>query len=176
MSESGFEAALSYVMNRVEEDWRTVAPPTYFTTVRDAGWANFGPPKDEDHSDKLVSDSTDDHFVRLWVEAVYPEGFKQDNVGELSPIVKVSTITVVRAPNNLQRQMAAACTTQIAVYLGNPDRLDPNYAGQNTTGLFTSLDPSWGIRWRYPTVAGAYGVGLVWGMWNVGYIHPWPKG
>ena len=177
MGASGFEAALAYVLDRVDQEWKAVAPPNFFTTVRDSDFPNFGPPEGPSDADTLISDSTEDHFVRHWVEAVFPEGFKEDNVGELSPIVKVSSVYVVRAPNKLQRQMTAATTTMMALYLGNPDRGDTeNYSGQNTTGLFTTLDRSWGIRWRYPKHAGAGGAGLVWGMWNIGYIHPWPKG
>ena len=44
MGTSGFESAISYVQARIAEEWRAVAPPDFFTTVRDADWPNFGIP------------------------------------------------------------------------------------------------------------------------------------
>ena len=172
MTTSGTEPVLNFVMKTVESEWTKVQPPTYWTTVKDAGWPTFGP----DAEEMIAADSPERHFVRFWVDSVGQNAFAEENVGYLYPFVRVWTCYVVKGSADLQEEMAMATATMQALYLGNPDRVNPEYTGTNTWGLFTRQSPGVPIQWRYPKVGASYGIGFVWGAFDIGYQHPWPKG
>lgn len=154
-------------MQTIEAEWRRVQPPDFYTTVKDATWPSFGP--DDDAIELLLGDSGDPHFVRFWIDGIGDNAFREENNAERSPFIQVWTAYVVKSSKELQRQMALATYTMKQLYLGNEERNHPEYTGQNTWGLFTAQTPGVPIRWRYPRVAGGYGIGIVWGSFDVGY-------
>lgn len=173
MGDSGNEPVLSYVMQTLEYEWTQVKPPDFWTTVQVAKWPEFGP----EATEMIAAESQERHFVLLWVDSVGAELFREENSDELSPFVRVWTVYVVKgASGDLQREMAHATATTQALYLGNPERIHPEYTGENDWGLWTRQAPGVPIKWRYPLVAGAYGIGFVWSAWDIAYRHPWPKG
>lgn len=159
-------------MDTLEAEWKRVRPPNFWTTVREAAW----PPFEFDATDRIATFSQEKHYVLLFQDEVGDNAFAEQNSGYLNPFLRVLTCYVVKESADLQRQAARAAVTMQALYLGNPDRVNPDYTGSNDWGLMTIQTPGTRIRIRRPMVAGDYGVSFVWGSFDVGYRHPWPKG
>jgi len=162
----------AYIMESLEAEWRTVQPPTYFTSVRDAKWPTFPPEATESLTATDVA-----HSVFLWKDRTKRRGSRQENNVELSPVAKVLIAQVLKDTVDVQRQMALAEADLIHLMEANPARNHvDNPAGPNNWGLFTRQAAEADIEWMMPKDAQSYGIGIVWSLWDVEYRHPLPMG
>jgi hypothetical protein len=135
-----------------------------------AKWPSFGPEAVENIAQ---AESTERHYVLMWADDIGVSSFREENSDELTLYYRIWTCYVVKEQVELQRQMRAAAATTMALFMGNPDRTRSDFTGPNDWGLHTSLVK---MSFRYPQLAGSYGVGFVWSGWDISFRSPWPKG
>ncbi len=166
------EPNLSYLQEVLKAKAARIQPPDYWLTIRDAGFPNFG----GDKILQLLGDGDESTFLRFWIRNIPLQGSRQRNNAELSPVARVITAMVFKGQHELQRQMAHGTADTINLMMGDGAHAHPEYAGENTWGLFTRQTQNTEMSWEYPELAGVNGVGIVWGSWDVEFRHPLPKG
>lgn len=162
---------LEVIMDSVRARADLMKPPDYWLTCKHVGYPNF-PGRDRN----LVVGEEETPHLRLWVVEIPTSSAREQNSSELTLAARAVAGYVLRGTDDLQRFMARATADLIRLFMGNVEQDHPDYTGPNTWGLMTVQTPGTSIDWEYPEIAGSYGVGIVWGSWDISFRHPFPKG
>lgn len=164
----------AFLAETIEIKFRSIQPPSYWTTVKDAEWADFPPVLGDATTlsvNPLALTSQEMHSVRLWSGPTDDGTSKETNNVRYTLSDRLISAWVVKVKKGLARQILFAKADLFNLMVaGDNQHRRPGYAGNDAQGLTTfMLKP---MTVDYIDV----GLAVIWGDWGVEYEFQSPKG